>query len=518
MMKTISMAKRPLTAALALALALPASAWATNGYFGHGWGTKSKAMAGVATALPQDSLVTATNPAGMAFVGQRFDLGVSFFSPSDRGYEANSDYATQMVPATAGGQNFNVEFPAGPFVEPGQYDSDSDWFLIPSLGYNHQLTSDSTIGIAIYGNGGMNTDYSNAVWANFAPAANQRVAIYPDGTQQPLFEFDPMTGALDLNSGAPVPITDPNFTSLPLRDGSSVPTVNGNPNGYLTATGPTGINLEQLFVEIPYTIKLGERNSFGIAAVFAVQSFEAKGLQPFRAASVRPDKVTNNGKDWSYGGGLHFGWYGEVNDQLALGLSYRTKMWMSKFGDYSGLFANGGAFDIPAMFNFGAAYKVRPNVTVAFDYQHIFYNEVDAIANSNDLDLSPCFGSEPKQSYCLGGKAGLGFGWDSMDVFKLGVRWDQSDKWKFFGGVSYNTDFLKSNRQALFNVLAPGTVRWHLTVGGTYVLNPKNEFNLSFAYMPKETVDGTSPSITGTQTGSIYMEQMDIELSWNHRF
>ncbi len=41
------------------------SALATNGYFSHGWGTKSKAMAGVAAALPQDTLVSATNPAGM---------------------------------------------------------------------------------------------------------------------------------------------------------------------------------------------------------------------------------------------------------------------------------------------------------------------------------------------------------------------------------------------------------------------------------------------------------------------
>jgi long-chain fatty acid transport protein len=508
MMKKISMARRPLSVALALALALPASAWATNGYFSHGWGTKSKAMGGVATALPQDTLVAATNPAGMAFLGQRVDIGVSFFRPSDRGYEANSDFATQTVPATANGQNFDVQFPAGGYVTPGRYDSDSDWFLIPSLGYNHQLTSNSTLGIAIYGNGGMNTDYSNAVWENFAPAPNQQVF-----NGQPVFATAPPGVPLDqggrvvIQDGAPIPVTQP-------FPGSQ----NGNPNGYLTATGPTGVNLEQLFVEVPYTIKLAEKQSFGIAAVFAAQSFEAKGLQPFRAASVDPDKVSNNGKDWSYGAGLHFGWYGEVNDQLALGLSYRTKMWMTKFDDYSGLFANGGAFDIPAMFNFGAAYKVRPDLTVALDYQHIFYNEIDAISNSNNLDLSPCFGVSPKPAYCLGGKGGLGFGWDSMDVLKLGVRWDQSDKWKFFGGASYNSDFLKSNKQALFNVLAPATVRWHLTAGGTYVHDAKNEFNLSFAYMPKETVSGSSPSITGAQTGSIYMEQMDIELSWNHRF
>jgi long-chain fatty acid transport protein len=497
-----------LSAAVALALALPTTAWATNGYFAHGWGTKSKAMAGVATALPQDTMVTATNPAGMAFLGQRLDIGVAAFNPSDRGYEANSDFPTQPVPATAGGQDFFVDFPAGGFVTPGQYDSDSDWFLVPSIGYNHPLNSVSTIGIAIYGNGGMNTDYPNAVWENFAPAPNQQVF-----NGQPVFVTSPPGTPLDqggrvvIENGAPIPVTTP-------FPGSQ----NGNPNGILTATAPTGVNLEQLFVEVPYTIKLAENQSFGIAPVFAVQSFEAKGLQPFQAASVDPTKVTNNGKDWSYGFGLHFGWYGEVNDQLSLGLSYRTKMWMSKLDDYSGLFANGGAFDIPAMFNFGAAYKVRPDVTVAFDYQHIFYNEIDALSNSNDLDLSACFGPEPKPSYCLGGRAGLGFGWDSMDVLKLGVRWDQSDKWKFFGGVSYNSDFLKSNRQALFNVLAPATVRWHITAGATYVHSAKDEFNLSFAYMPKETVDGTSPSITGTQTGSLYMEQKDIEISWNHRF
>jgi long-chain fatty acid transport protein len=481
-------------------------------------------MAGVAAALPQDTLVTATNPAGMAFLGRRLDIGVSFFNPSDRGYEANSDFATQPVPANFGnGVIGEVQFPAGPFVEPGRYDSDSDWFLIPSIGYNHPLNERSSIGISIYGNGGMNTDYSTAVWANFAPAPNQRVAVRSSGEQVLLFEQNP-PGVVDLSSGQPVPITNPMVTSVPFPPdnqfpgGEVAPVVNGNPNGFLTATDRTGINLEQLFIEVPYTYKLADNQAIGIAAVFAVQSFEARGLQPFQAASVDPTKVTNNDKDWSYGGGLHFGWYGEVNDQLSLGLSYRTKMWMTKFDEYSGLFANSGAFDIPATFNFGAAYKVRPNVTVAFDYQHIFYNEIDAISNSNDLDLSPCFGTEPKPSYCLGGKAGLGFGWDSMDVLKLGVRWDQSDKWKFFGGVSYNSDFLKSDRQALFNVLAPATVRWHLTLGATYVATPKDEFNLSFAYMPKETVDGTSPAITGAQTGSLYMEQKDIEISWNHRF
>jgi ABC-type multidrug transport system ATPase subunit len=111
-------------------------------------------MAGVATALPQDTLVSATNPAGMAFIGNSFDVAVAFFSPSPRGYEANADFATQPVP----GQNFSL--PAGAFVTPGEYESDGDWFLVPSFGYNRELNADSTIGISVYGNGGMNTEYN----------------------------------------------------------------------------------------------------------------------------------------------------------------------------------------------------------------------------------------------------------------------------------------------------------------------------------------------------------------------
>jgi long-chain fatty acid transport protein len=489
--------RRSVTAALAACVAIPVTASATNGYFAHGWGTKSKAMAGVATALPQDTLVTATNPAGMAFVGTSLDLGVSFFNPSDRGYEANPDFAVN-----------EMGFPTGPFVTPGQYDSSADWFLIPSFGYNREIDEYSTIGVALYGNGGLNTDYrERPVWENFAGAPNQ-LAV-PDPSMAPPGTIASPSGFLFTATMPPQPVTNPNAT--PAQG-------NTNPGGVFTATASTGVNLEQLFIEIPYTYKIGNgKQSVGIAPVFAVQNFEAKGLQPFRAASVKPDKVSNNGKEWSYGFGVHVGWFGEINDQLSAGLSYRTKMWMSDLDDYSGLFADGGAFDIPAMFNLGLAYKVQPNLTLAFDYQHIFYDEIDAIANSNDNDISPCFAPGVKPAFCLGGKDGLGFGWDSMDVFKLGLRYDHNEKLSLMGGVSYNTEF-SSGRQALFNVLAPATIRWHLTAGATYRHSDSDAFNLAFSYMPKETLDGTSPSITQTQSGSIYMEQMDIELSWSHFF
>ncbi len=489
--------KRSLVVALVTASSIPAIAMATNGYSSHGWGMRSKSMAGVATALPQDTLVSATNPAGMAFIGNRFDVGISFFSPSSRGYRAGDDYATQQVQSESGAR---FTLPAGGFLTPGEYDSDGDWFLVPSFGVNYQLNASSTIGLSVFGNGGMNTNYKDrAPFENFAVYPNQRVGAYPDGSVGPFFDF---------SSGSPMPVTQP-------IEG----TVNGNPNGVFTATTPTGINLEQLFIEIPYTFKIGAGNqSVGVAPVFAIQRFEAKGLEPFRQLSVRPDKVTNNGMDWSYGAGVHVGWFGQMTEQLSLGASYRTKMWMSKFDDYSGLFADDGAFDIPAMLNLGASFKALPNLTLAFDYQRLFYSDIDSIARSNDRDLSACQVSGPKPAYCLGGRSGIGFGWDSMDVFKLGVSFDPNERLSLMAGVSYNSEFLRSDREAIFNIIAPATIRWHWTLGAAYQATKTDEFAVSVAYMPEATFDGKSPNLTSSQSVSLYMEQVEISLGWSHRF
>ena len=68
-------------AALVAFACAAAPAFATNGYFSHGYGIKAKGMGGVGIALPQDALAAATNPAGMAMVGSRMDFGLDLFMP-----------------------------------------------------------------------------------------------------------------------------------------------------------------------------------------------------------------------------------------------------------------------------------------------------------------------------------------------------------------------------------------------------------------------------------------------------
>lgn len=129
--------------AVTAALTIPMTAMATNGYFAHGYGTKSKGMAGGGVALSQDAMAGATNPAGMVEVGNRMDLGVALFSPSSRGY---------TVSGTPSGFGFSLAN--------GSYESDNDVFLIPHFARNWMLDSDSSVGVSVYGNGGMNTEFA----------------------------------------------------------------------------------------------------------------------------------------------------------------------------------------------------------------------------------------------------------------------------------------------------------------------------------------------------------------------
>lgn len=49
-----------------------------------GYGAKSQAMGGVGVALPLDTFVMVLNPAGIAFLEDRYDLGIAYIKPIDK--------------------------------------------------------------------------------------------------------------------------------------------------------------------------------------------------------------------------------------------------------------------------------------------------------------------------------------------------------------------------------------------------------------------------------------------------
>lgn len=138
------------------------SAYATNGYFSNGYSIKAKALAGAGVALPQDSLDAAVNPAAMVFNGKRIDIGLTLFNPN-REYTITGN--PSGLPGTFG-------------LTPGTVDSDARWFLIPSFGVNWMLDADSSVGISIFGNGGMNTNYNVSTFHGSSPAGVDLMQLF----------------------------------------------------------------------------------------------------------------------------------------------------------------------------------------------------------------------------------------------------------------------------------------------------------------------------------------------------
>ncbi len=355
--------KRLLACAIAASLAAPMSAFATNGYFSHGYGTKNKGLAGGGVALPQDAMIAATNPAGMAFVGERMDLGLALFSPSPRSYSASAAATAVDGTSCAGFPGGQCPFTIGGNNTAQSIESDNDYFLVPHFAYNWVLDAESTAGLTVYGNGGMNTEYVGGQ------------AQHDDGTNT--------------------------LVTTPGTFGA----------------GTAGVNLEQLFVEFTYARKYSDTGAWGVSPIFAVQRFEAKGLGAFAGFSVDGSNLTDKGTDTSTGFGVKLGWQDEVSPGLTLAASYQSKMSMSEFDKYKGLFAEGGDFDIPATWTIGLAYDIASAGTVTFDVQKIMYSDIVAIGNPLSPLTTACTPGAPATGAgCLGGSNGAGFGYHRLQA------------------------------------------------------------------------------------------------------
>jgi long-chain fatty acid transport protein len=111
---------------------LPLSAFATNGYFLIGYGTKSRGMGGVGIALAQQGEAAAVNPAGIVDLGTRFDVDAALFKPERR---------------------------SACCLSPDGVVSGSNLFLIPGMGAAYQFNRKISVGLAL-GGAGANTRFN----------------------------------------------------------------------------------------------------------------------------------------------------------------------------------------------------------------------------------------------------------------------------------------------------------------------------------------------------------------------
>ena len=488
---------RGLVAVTAMGMfAFSGSALATNGYFTHGVGTQSKGMAGtgVGSSSKMGAIMTASNPALGVFVDDRWEAGLSVFSPR-RSYEAgptNQPFPGAFIDLGGCDPINGITDPCLPShtINPGKTDSGSEYFPIPYVAKNWSLEGDANISAVFYGRGGMNTNWD-----------------------------DPNAGATSYFCGGGDPLTGlPNSGTGPYcADRTS------------SSGGTAGVNLMQAFLAVNYSNKVNDDFAWGAGPVFAVQMFEAKGVQTFAPITksfvqggVFPSaNLSNNDADTSIGFGFAAGLWWGMTDTVSLGLAYQSRMYMSEFDDYADLFAEAGDFDIPSSIKLGLSFLASEQLRVNFDIEHTAFGEVDSIANPMS-NMFACpglpLGGTDFES-CLGGENGAGFGWDDMTTFKLGFEWqrDENNTWRF--GYSYGEQPIQA-ADVLFNILAPGVMEQHITFGLTRQMSNGGALNFSLMYAPENSVTGPSffdpgPDFVSPQLIELTMSQLEFEVSYS---
>lgn len=123
---------------------LPANqASATDGYFSAAYGARQQGKGGAGVAVKGDTLAPANNPAALIGAGNRIDVGLTLFRPIRYGTISGN----QLPP---GYPDVNDTYDANRVKD----------FEIPEFGWSRQLNGKAVIGVALFGNGGMNTSYS----------------------------------------------------------------------------------------------------------------------------------------------------------------------------------------------------------------------------------------------------------------------------------------------------------------------------------------------------------------------
>ncbi|MBT8449353.1 MAG: outer membrane protein transport protein, partial [Gammaproteobacteria bacterium] len=314
-----------------------------------------------------------------------------------------------------------------------------------NFAYSSKIDDETAWGLTLYGNGGMNTDYP---------------------------EFD---------------------RSLP-----DCPPVGGNG---VFCGGGLGVDLVQVFIQATYAFKMGDF-SIGLSPIMAYQSFEARGLGAFAAGgfSSDPANFTNNDHDSSNGIGGKIGITYHASDDTNISLVYQSKIDMSEFSSYAGLFADGGDFDIPSMITLGTSFKPSEDVSVMLDLRQIYYTDVGSVSNAGNVPL------------LFGMTDGPGFGWDDVTAVKVGVEWKTSDTMTWRLGVASNDNPIGSEDVNL-NILAPGVVTKHFTTGFELDLGDGDAFEFAFTYVPNESVQGRGLQVPD-HIVTIDMDQLILGASW----
>jgi long-chain fatty acid transport protein len=109
-----------------------------------------------------------------------------------------------------------------------------------------------------------------------------------------------------------------------------------------------------------------------------------------------------------------------------------------------------------------------------------------------------------------------------VNVFKFGVEYQLDAAWTLRGGYNYTDDPINS-ANVTFNIIAPGVIQHHITLGFSYNMPDKSSITVAYMHGFDNSVTGPSlfnavlgPGAGGNETISMYQNSLGI--AWGKKF
>jgi long-chain fatty acid transport protein len=389
---------------------------------------KSTGMAATSISYPLDSLAGAYNPAGIASVGDRFDVEAAWVH--DFGHTTiHGNQAPSPVPINGhyNGMKTKDVFPVG-FGICKNWNINCDW--------------DIAFGLLLY-----NRNYQKTTY-------DRPLVLF--GTSKPGLEY-----------------------------------------------------LHETISPI-IAVKIWDSHTIGISTNFQIERLKVNGIQQFDniLQSIAPGHVTNRGYSYAHGWGLTVGYYGQLTNELSLGVTYQPETHMSRFIKYEGFLAERGKLNIPRKIGAGIAYRFTPCFVAAFDIEHIHWKPIKSLSNR--------FPSVQR----LGAKHGPGFGFRDQMYYRIGIEWRFDECWTARLGFRHARTPIR-NSQTAVNILTLDTVENFITAGLTWEVNACSEVSFAGAYGFANKVKGHNsiPEIPfGGGEADLKEQKFAIGLAWGLKY
>ncbi|HMO91601.1 MAG TPA: outer membrane protein transport protein [Pirellulaceae bacterium] len=266
------------------------------------------------------------------------------------------------------------------------------------------------------------------------------------------------------------------------------------------------VNMEAEFFQIAPTISyaMTERLSLGFAPTMTLGRL---AINPFIGAppeaGIYPE---SSGSRYHFGGGFQVGMRYLLNEDWAIGASFKSPQWFENFR-FKSQYPSGAPyrgdlkFDYPMIVSLGSAYYGLPGIVWATDFRYFNYEAADGFGDA---------GMNPDGSI-------MGTGWKDVFSVATGLQRELTERFAVRCGYVFNTSPIRDDN-LLINVAAPVITRHIATVGFSYRLTEQLTFSAAYLHAFRSRQTGPYldlvPGSTLELSTAAYALSTGLTVSW----